>query len=364
MHKITVINPFGGSRHRQSIWERMAREHDFQIQFYAPSIWRDEYGNVESCNTTSNYLEITPVPVIMRGNIPLHFFKQLDIIKNASSSAQLTYMYHEPHFLSTIQLSKFLDTDVKFGFHSAQNISRQYPFPFNFGEKFVLRRAQFATTVSHESADILRARGFSGPVGLHRFGLEDKWFAECEEVQGLPTFAFIGRFVEEKGIQLILDVFIEIQTKCKLLFVGEGPLKNTIKSSLNMLSHHDVIFMGKKNSNEIISILDKVDFTLVPSITTRKWKEQFGRVVIESGARGAIPIVSNSGELPQLAKELSFTQVFEENSILDFKKKIESKLQNLDLFRAERSNVQSKTKDLFSESKIASEISEFLKQII
>lgn len=361
---VTVINPFGGTIHRQSIWERIALEHNLQIRLFVPNIWKDEYGVTSFCNVDSNLLKIIPLPTILKGNIPLHFYRSLNNLRSSVIETDLTYIYHEAFFLSTIQIAKTIPADVKFGFHTAQNLSRDYPFPFNFGEKYVFRKAMFATTVSSEAKDILKQRGFLGSIGEHRFGLDDTWFKACQPVVGIPTFAYIGRLVEEKGIQIIIDVFSQLKTKCKLIFVGEGPLRALLDSSVELLSNHDVEIRGRQSQDEIVSLLDQVDFTLVPSKTTRKWKEQFGRVVIESGARGVVPIVSNSGELPNLATELTFVEVFEENSISGLLNLIQNQLQRLEDSRAKRQFRQENTQKIFSESRLAADLASYLKNQI
>lgn len=97
-HSITVINPFGGSSHRQSIWERMAVESDLQIRFFVPNIWKDEYGITAKCNTESTRLKVETLQTAFYGNIPLHFFTSLNTLKTAITESDLTYIYHEPFF--------------------------------------------------------------------------------------------------------------------------------------------------------------------------------------------------------------------------------------------------------------------------
>ena len=46
-----------------------------------------------------------------------------------------------------------------------------------------------------------------------------------------------------------------------------------------------------------------MDLLLAPSLTTRRWKEQFGRMVIEAFACGVPVISSDSGELPYVIEE-------------------------------------------------------------
>jgi glycosyltransferase involved in cell wall biosynthesis len=52
-----------------------------------------------------------------------------------------------------------------------------------------------------------------------------------------------------------------------------------------------------------MSVYRRADVLIVPSKTVRNWKEQFGRVVIESLACGVPVITSDSGELPQLMEQ-------------------------------------------------------------
>jgi L-malate glycosyltransferase len=54
---------------------------------------------------------------------------------------------------------------------------------------------------------------------------------------------------------------------------------------------------------------------VLPSRTTRRWKEQFGRILVEAMACGAAVVGSDSGEIPHLIKRSGGGLVFREGQV-------------------------------------------------
>jgi glycosyltransferase involved in cell wall biosynthesis len=78
--------------------------------------------------------------------------------------------------------------------------------------------------------------------------------------------------------------------------------------------------------------MNAADIIVVHSITSKKWKEQFGRVAPESMACGRAVLVSDSGTLKELVPDKSF--IVHEQDIDALAKAIEKLLLNPEL-RAE-----------------------------
>jgi glycosyltransferase involved in cell wall biosynthesis len=58
--------------------------------------------------------------------------------------------------------------------------------------------------------------------------------------------------------------------------------------------------MGKVPSTGIFYAYRRMDVLVLPSRTTHKWKEQFGRVLVEAMASSTPVIGSDSGEIPNV----------------------------------------------------------------
>ena len=99
-----------------------------------------------------------------------------------------------------------------------------------------------------------------------------------------------------KRVKDVITTFYNIQKEipAKLMFIGEGPEKESVEQQCMALGiMNKVIFFGK--SNEIDKILGFSDLFLLPSQT-----ESFGLVALEAMASGVPVISSNTGGIPEV----------------------------------------------------------------
>jgi glycosyltransferase involved in cell wall biosynthesis len=64
-----------------------------------------------------------------------------------------------------------------------------------------------------------------------------------------------------------------------------------------------VVFTGPQPSTAMPRIMRGLDVLVGPSLTTARWKEQFGRMLVEAMACGVAVIGSDSGEIPNVIGE-------------------------------------------------------------
>jgi len=65
-----------------------------------------------------------------------------------------------------------------------------------------------------------------------------------------------------------------------------------------------VEFIGRVSADRLAEdFFTKIDFLVIPSRSTNFWKEQFGRVIVESMASGVPVIGSDSGAIPEVIGE-------------------------------------------------------------
>jgi glycosyltransferase involved in cell wall biosynthesis len=108
---------------------------------------------------------------------------------------------------------------------------------------------------------------------------------------------FVGRLIEEKGIEVLLESLKSWNKNIVLAIAGSGPMEKEIQNS--KLKTQNLTFLGKLDQNDLPSYYSAADILIVPSIH----EEGFGRVIIESLACGTPVIGANRGAIPEAMDE-------------------------------------------------------------
>jgi len=108
-------------------------------------------------------------------------------------------------------------------------------------------------------------------------------------------FIYIGRLSEEKGVLTLLKSMKKIK-KGKLLILGDGPIKTELMQYAEQNNLSNVLFLGNKTGDELISIIQKAQFVVVPS----EWYDNSPLVIYESCSFGKPVIGARIGGIPEL----------------------------------------------------------------
>ena len=174
--------------------------------------------------------------------------------------------------------------------------------------RFTLRHADFAVGRNVESVRVLREKGYTGPAAVVPNAVDTALFrpldrAECRrelDVTGF-TAGYVGRLVEEKGLLDLVEAIAGCPDDVTLLFVGSGPLLPRLEERGNQLGRAKQIrFLPAQPLEALPRIMNALDVLALPSRTTSRWKEQFGRVIIEAHACQVPVIGSDSGAIPEV----------------------------------------------------------------
>ena len=118
-----------------------------------------------------------------------------------------------------------------------------------------------------------------------------------------PVLGYLGRLSPEKGIQDIISALPSLPTNTRLLIVGGG-VSTEIEHLAQQCGVGDrLIFTGAINRVDVPRYVNAMDVLIVPSRTTPRWKEQFGRVIAEASMCGVPVIGSSSGAIPEVVGE-------------------------------------------------------------
>jgi glycosyltransferase involved in cell wall biosynthesis len=141
-------------------------------------------------------------------------------------------------------------------------------------------------------------------------GLEDRWveiFPPCKEIayqtsinglanDGAVRIGFLGRFVREKGVDVLLDavpLVIEKLPNAKFLLAGEsievagGTIYREIKPKLDLVGSN-VEVLGRLENSELQAFYNSLDLFVLPGVNSY---EAFGMVQVEA-MRAGVQVVA------------------------------------------------------------------------
>jgi glycosyltransferase involved in cell wall biosynthesis len=122
-----------------------------------------------------------------------------------------------------------------------------------------------------------------------------------ERGESMPLrILYAGRLLEMKGLTDLIDACARLDLHYELDIAGEGPQREALEERAQQLGV-DAGFRGAMPSESVAGLMRQSDVLVLPSRTIAgKWKEQFGRVLVEAMACGCVPVGSDSGAIPSV----------------------------------------------------------------
>jgi len=247
--------------------------------------------------------------------LPVHFSRPVHtMLYGAGLSAllaepwDLVHCWEEPYVAAAAQIARATARRVPLVFATFQNIVKHYPPPFAWFEKYALSRADGMIAYGDTSRAVLDVRGWSGRTRTIPPGVDVDHFTPDSAARDRvrrdlgwtnddgPVVGFIGRFVAEKGIARLTAALGRISRPWRALFLGSGPLDADLRAWARPYGDR-VRIQPAVPHDDVPAYLNAMDVLCAPSQTTAKWREQFGRMLIEAFACGVPVVASDSGEI-------------------------------------------------------------------
>jgi len=235
------------------------------------------------------------------------------------------HLWEEP--FSVIALQALMHASVwsprsKPIFFSSDNLSGDFRYSYRPSafyaavERYAHRRCAAGTSVSEEVAAVLRQKGFSKRIEVIPHGIDPADYATAA-VGSIrpPVVGFVGRLLPQKGVDLLLRAVASLpHPRPSVAILGDGPEREVLGRIAEELGIGDrTRFLPAASHGDVPKTLAGIDVLVLPSRTTRRWKEQFGRVLIEGMAAGCVVIGSTSGAIPEVIGDAGL--VFEEEDV-------------------------------------------------
>ena len=297
--------------------EELARLPGVELVAIAPPAWRDSRGETRLERIYTTGYELMETPIVLNGHFHAHFYPRLSQAL-AEARPDLVHVDEEPYNLATWQALRWTAQQHRPAlFFTWQNLQRRYPPPFQWIEGYSYHHSAHAIAGNQEARQVLLAKGYRRPVTvIPQFGIDPQLFDRAAQAPLTPpsalhgfTIGFAGGLVPEKGIDTLLHALAAGRQSAsegaglpwRLLLAGAGPQQAALEQLAAQLNlARDVVFLGPVGSTSMPSFFASIDALVLPSRTTRNWKEQFGRVLVEAMACQTPVIGSDSGEIPHV----------------------------------------------------------------
>lgn len=308
---LTIAHSYSVSRNRRLADELgRAGGTGWQVTSIAPTRFPGDFGEIVTTPVAgeSARLERVGMHFAQSPHLSAYEWKLRSILRDRWD---FVHCWEEPYVLVGAQVARWTPKSASLVFATFQNIPKRYPPPFNWLERYSMQRASGWIAFGKTVQDALQDRaGYADrphaiiPTGVDVAAFQPDPVAGRSVREGLgwaddgvPVIGFLGRFIPEKGLGLLMRVLEQIRTPWRALFVGDGPMAGELRGWRAPFADQVRVVTGVSH-DDVPRYLNAMHLLCAPSETTPRWREQLGRMLIEAFACGVPVLGSNSGEIP------------------------------------------------------------------
>lgn len=318
-HRLLVIaHAFAVGLNRRLVHELSRVGGDaWEVTAAAPTYFhgRNDLGPVSLGEATGESYRLVPVPAHLTRFVHV-FVYGAPLRALVRERWDMIHCSEEPYILVGGQVAWWTPRGTRLVYRTAQSIQKRYPPPFNWIERYALKRSAGCICSGHTVAAALADRtGYrERPMRVIPLGVDVEHFQHDSaagketrrrlgwQASGPPVVGFLGRFVAEKGLDLLMRRLDGLAAPWRALFIGEGPLEAALRAWAARHGERVRILTGIRHDS-VARHLNAMDLLCAPSLTTKHWREQFGRMLIEAFACGVPVVASDSGEIPYVVAD-------------------------------------------------------------
>lgn len=309
---LSIAHPAIGRTAERLRYRPLAARLDIDVHLVVPERWQEFGRSILADPRGDPGITVHVLPILLphagRMNWYLHFYPGLRGLVNRLRP-DVIHLWEEPWSVVALQAS-FLKDRAALVLEVDKNILKRLPPPFEAMRRHVLRRTDHVLARSADAAFVVRASGYRGPVSLIGYGVDQEmFFPLAESAMKAPEarclhIGYVGRIVEEKGLDDALDAIVQTRSSVTLAIMGEGPYESRLRERIHRLQLASrVTFQAWGSPAEVANFMRSLDVLILLTRTTPTVREQFGRVIVEAQSCGVPVIGSTCGAIPEVIGE-------------------------------------------------------------
>lgn len=281
---------------------------DLDLHLLVPSRWSEFHRSIVADPPDDPGLNVEIAPVLLTRAGPaswyLHFYPRLQRLLR-HLNPDVIHLWEEPWSVVALHAA-LLRRRAALVLEVDQNILKRLPQPFEAIRRFVLNRTDHILTRSLAAEKVVRACGYTGAVTPIGYGVDQDVFRPAVPAPKRPADAalcigYVGRVIEEKGLDDALDALAKMKAPATLTIMGTGPHEAALRARIDALGLQErVSFIPWGPPETVAEFMRSLDVLVLLTRTTPVVREQFGRVIVEAQSCGIPVIGSECGAIPQV----------------------------------------------------------------
>jgi glycosyltransferase involved in cell wall biosynthesis len=328
--KIAVLSYASVNESHRAPYDALAHRPGWAVHIVAPRELELSAGLTKRCDPRpleARYV-LHPVPLWFGGAGRFVWFRHLrEILEQVRPD--IVFIEHDPGSVPVLQAALFAPRAKRYAF-TVENIERDR---FRDAQRALFARqgvnalrdlvvgglsvaGSLATSglacISEEGRTIFSKR-FAKPIVVMPLGTDTSRFCPADArgvrselgLEGGFVFGYFGRLVPEKGVHLLVEALALLPPRFRLLLdmfrnFEPGSYAASTLARADALGVRDRIVTIDVPHPAVPAYMRVCDAVVLPSLTTDRWKEQFGRVLPEAMACGVCVVGSDSGNIPHM----------------------------------------------------------------
>jgi len=216
------------------------------------------------------------------------------------------------HVAQLVRLKRRLCPRAKVVQYGFNNLPIRWRLRTTLKWRWLWRQMAAGIEANSEGITVMREAGFRKPLERIFWGIDTDEFRPMERaglrerlgIQGEHIVGYVGRFVVEKGLRVLLEALKELPASVHALFIGAGPMQMELETAAAQREWKGRLHVLPTVAPEkLAAYMNCCDAVALASLSTPHWKEQYGRVIGEAMACGAVVVGSDSGAIPEVIGE-------------------------------------------------------------